>query len=419
MAARTEDIAQTIGMGRRKRRLVPWIGGGIILALALGGAAFWLNRQAGTAAVSYTTLPVGRGDITVTVTATGTVEPTTQVAISSELSGRVEKVLVDYNDQVEVGQVLAMLDTTKLAAQQENAEASLQSAEARLLQAQASLREAEENFRTAEALDKRGVTSRQSFISVAAAHDRAKADVEIAEADRTLAKANLALRQADVENAAIRSPVKGVVLLRDVNEGQIVASSLNAPTLFQIAEDLSKMQLLVDIDEADVGRVSIGDNATFTVEAHAQKFPARIASVRYLAETTDGVVTYKAVLSLDNSELLLRPGMTATAEIMVSEEKGALVVPNAALRYSPPREQQGAQSQGSSGRGLVGMVMPRRPGGNAPVSAPAGRSVWVLRDGTPVPVAVTTGASDGRNTIITSGDLKEGDRVITRQGSTG
>src|SRR5690606_34971354 len=165
MTSKADEIARTIGAGRRRRRRLPWAVAVVALLLVAGGAAFWLNRGTGAASVTYTTMPVSRSDITVTVTATGTVEPTTQVAISSELSGRVEKVLVDYNDEVEVGQVLAMLDTTKLVAQLENAEASLQSSEARVMQAQASLREAEENYRTAEALDKRGVTSRQSFIS--------------------------------------------------------------------------------------------------------------------------------------------------------------------------------------------------------------------------------------------------------------
>ncbi len=210
----------------------------------------------------------------------------------------------------------------------------------------------------------------------------------------------------------IRSPINGVVLSRDVSAGQIVAASLSAPTLFTLAEDLRQMQLLVDIDEADIGQVKVGDSATFTVDAYpGRSFPATITQVRFSPETTDDVVTYKGVLAVDNAELLLRPGMTATATITVAEEKDRLLVPNAALRYAPPP----AVAEDSGGSGLIGLIMPRPPSDRSGTAT--GKAAWVLRGEVPTEVAVTPGATDGRQTVITAGALAVGDLVITDQRS--
>lgn len=410
MADKSDEIAQTLAKAAGRRGWPLWLW--LVLAAVLGAAGWgaWA-MQASDARVEYTTEPAARGDLTVLVTATGTVQPTNQVDISSELSGTLASVEVDFNDTVEVGQVLARLDTTKLDALLSNAEASLAAAVARVAQAEASLLEANENFTTAKELDQRGISTRQSLVASQAAHDRAAAALEISRADAKLAEANLAVQRADTAKAVIHSPIKGVVLNRDADVGKIVASSLSAPTLFVLAEDLTKMELQVDVDEADIGRVQVGNVASFTVEAHSGRvFPAQITALRYAPETTDGVVTYKAVLSVDNADLALRPGMTATASIEVSKTEAALLVPNAALRYAPPQE----AASGGGGSGLLGLILPGRTS-SRPKKSNGADGVWVLRGGVPVEVEVKIGDSDGRLTVINEGTLAEGDAVITDQ----
>ncbi|MDB5658975.1 MAG: efflux transporter periplasmic adaptor subunit [Cypionkella sp.] len=409
MAQSSEDIARMLGAARPKRRRWLWL---VLLLVALGGAVGWYyNAASATPAVlRYTTEPVAKGDLVVTVTATGTVQPTTEVLVSSELSGTLATVMVDYNDVVSVGQVLATLDATKLSAQVDNARAQLASAKARVTQAEASAREAAANLATQQELASRGVATRKDMVGFEATDQRAQAQVEIARADLTLAQANLALASADLAKAVIRSPINGVVLDRTAEAGQIVAANFEAPTLFKLAEDLERMELLVDVDEADIGKVSINDPGEFTVDAYpGRSFPAVITQVRFAPEATNEVVTYKAVLSVANPDGLLRPGMTATAAITVDQVAGALMVPNAALRYAPPRA---AEERGASG-GLVGLIMPR--GGNRGTPAlGSGKSIWLLRGQVPVEIAVEIGASDGRYTVV-SGDLAEGDAVIIDQ----
>lgn len=411
MTDRTAEIARTLAAAGGRRRISVWIWLGGLAVVVASAWGLWSLQSAG-GSISYATETVARGPLTVIVTATGTVQPTNQVEISSELSGTLASVDVDFNDVVQVGQVLARLDTTKLGAMMTNAEASLAAANARVVQAEATLSEAEENYVRAKELGDRGVGSHQSYVASKAIFDRAKAARDIARADAALAGANLEVQQADLAKAEIRSPINGVVLDRDADVGKIVASSLSAPVLFVLAEDLAKMELQVDVDEADIGRVAVGNEATFTVEAYSGRvFSARITALRYAPETTDGVVTYKAVLSVDNSDLALRPGMTATASIVVNHIEDALLVPNAALRFAPP---QVAEKTGGGGSGLIGLIMPRRPAGTV-AKDPVAHSLWLLRDGVPVEVAVKTGESDGRNTVLLSGEVAEGDSVITDQ----
>ncbi len=409
MTERTQDLSTLIARDGAGRRVWRWITAAVVLALlAAGGGWWWLARSTGTS-VSYVTEPATRGALTVTVVATGTVQPTRQVEVSSELSGTLIAVEADYNDRVEAGAVLARLDDTKLRAQVTNADGALIAARARVDQAQAALDQAQSNYEARGALDRLGTTSRLDFLGYEATYKSARAALEIARADVTLAEAALSSVRSDLEKTAIRSPVKGVVLDRTADAGKIVASSLNAPTLFVIAEDLAEMELRVDVDEADIGKVTVGNPARFTVEAYPGRgFDATITEVRYAPETTEGVVTYKAILAVDNTDLSLRPGMTATATIRVAEVADALQVPNAALRYAPP---QAADDRGG-GSGLLGLIMPRRPGSNGAGTA-SGRAVWVLRDGTPEEEAVETGQSDGKRTVILSGGLVEGDEVIT------
>lgn len=406
------DIAQLARMPRRRRGR-KWLWLALVLA-ALAGGAYWFETRP-AAPVTYDTTEARTGDLVVTVVATGTVQPTTRVDISSELSGTLATVEVDYNDRVTEGQVLARLDDTKLKAQVATAEAQLLAAEAKLVQAEATAAETAEALTQAQALDERGLSARNAVISAQAAHDRAAAAVDMARADVTIAEGNLALQKADLEKAVIRSPINGIVLDRAAEKGQIVAATLNAPILFTLAEDLSRMELRVSVDEADIGRVAVGQEATFTVDAYpGQRFDAVITQLRYAPDETESVVSYTAVLSVANDKLLLRPGMTATAEITVAREEGALLVPVAALRYAPPAD----ESASRAGRGLLGYIMPRRPsGGNR--GRVDGSSLWVLRDGAPVQVAITPGATDGAEIVVTSEDLKEGDEVILSQREAG
>lgn len=407
-----ETIVKTADNGSPRRRWVTW---GLALIIAAAGIWYWWAAASEQSAPVYTTEAVERTDIVVQVTATGTVEPTDEVEISSELSGTVRSVEADFNDLVRKGQILARLDTDKLEANVELSQASLTATQARMAEATATLNETKDSYDRAVLLEKKNVTSLESLLKAKASYDRAKAALKSAEADISVAEANLKINQANLEKACICSSIDGVVLDRNVEVGQIVASSLQAPVLFTLAADLTKMELQVDIDEADIGKVKVGDKAMFTVEAYqGRTFPAAISELRFAPETVDGVVTYEAILSIDNSDMLLRPGMTATADITVAEIKDTLVIPNAALRFAPPVE-----VEESGGTGLLGILFKGgRPGPSAttPKSTSDGsRQIWILKDEQAMAVAVVTGETDGSNTEILEGDLNEGDLVITDQ----
>ncbi|MHC0053976.1 efflux RND transporter periplasmic adaptor subunit [Actibacterium sp. D379-3] len=415
MSERQDSIQKTLQVGKHRRKVPGWAKAVAVLAVAALAVWFFVLRGDQAGGVSYQTEAVQRSDLSVTVSATGTVEPTNLVEISSELSGTLAEVDVDFNDTVEVGQVLAQLDTTKLEAQAEVQRANLVAAEARVEQAQVSFQEAYDNFISSEQLEARGITPHLTFVATRAAYERSVAALQIADADRALAQANLDLIHADLAKAVIQSPIKGTILDLDADPGQIVASSLSAPILFTIAEDLASMELQVDVDEADIGMVAVGNMAEFTVEAYDNEvFPAQITEVRYASETVDGVVTYKAILMIDNTDLRLRPGMTATADITVTDVADALLVPNTALRFAPPQVVEKDDSASSSG--LVGLIMPSRPGSRSGGNGVnAGKTVWVLKDGQAQKVEVQVGLSDGSYTAIVGGDLAEGDLVITDQ----
>lgn len=419
MDSDSDGIAEKIGLGKKRSTSWFWIGAAVLL-LGAGGAFYFAQSTRSGGTRTFVTEPVMRTDIKVTVSAVGSIEPTDKFEISSELSGTVSDVFVDFNDTVEVGTMLARLDTTKLEAERAVKQASLENAIAGVAMARASLNEARETYQRGLELKARGVASETTFIAQEAAYTRAQADLQSALASQRVAEANLAYIDVDLAKSCICSPVDGIVLDRDVDPGQIVAASLSAPTLFTLAEDLTRMELQVYVDEADIGMVSVGQSATFTVDAYDERtFPAEILQVRYASETVDGVVSYKAILSVENEDLMLRPGMTASADIVVASVKDALVVPNAALRYAPSTSEDDAGTGGGSG--LVGMVMPRRPDTGERVSGTDGATstVYVLRDGEAVQVPVTAGESDGSVTEILSGALAEGDPVITDEVDAG
>jgi HlyD family secretion protein len=413
-----EDIDAILGLGSssalaRWRR--PAIIGGLVAA-GLVVAVLILWGQSGDA-TRYVSDPVTRGDLKVVVTATGSVQPTNQVDVSSELSGIVRTVLVDYNSPVEVGQVLAELDTDKLEATVASARAGLTAALARVSEAEATVLETRRELERKRTLAAREISPAHELDVARAAHERAVAALASTRAEVGVAEADLKLNETDLAKACICSPIDGVVLRRNVDPGQTVAAALQAPVLFSIAEDLKQMEVQVDVDEADVGKVAQGQTATFTVDAHPERrFPATIRDLRFAAETVQGVVTYKAVLTVDNSELLLRPGMTATAQIAVHEVENALLVPNAALRFSPESEDSGEQG------GLLRRFLPGPPQfrpASVPEETGPARQVWVMRAGAPVAIDVITGATDGSRTEILGGEIAEGEAVIVDQVSAG
>ncbi|MBI1220072.1 MAG: efflux RND transporter periplasmic adaptor subunit [Rhodobacteraceae bacterium] len=410
MPIAADDLEKLLAKGARHRRWPRWILAGIVVAALIGAGLWW--RAAGTAtATVYTTVPARVADLTVRITATGTVEPTDEVEVSSELSGTILAVTADYNDHVSAGQVLAKLDTGKLQATLDHARGTLASKQAMAAQSAATLAETQSAYNRVAELVKRGSGTDQDLQTAGAALARATAAVDMAAADVQVAQADLSLDKANLDKAAITSPIDGIVLARNVEAGQIVASSLQAPVLFTLAADLRRMDLNVAIDEADIGKVAVGNKAEFTVEAYPdRRFPAEIAQVRYAPQTIDGVVTYQAVLSIDNADLSLRPGMTATAVITVTEVSKALVVPNAALRYTPA-----APKAKSGGSGFIGMLI-QPPHVQAPsATPPAGgaQRLWVLAGGVATPVDVVAGQTDGTLTQVVSGPLKAGDAVIT------
>jgi len=420
------DIVQTLGIdqsSRNRKRLKRWLAVVFLAALAAVTAiVIWKGTQASTGDV-FKTQEAKRGDIIVTVTATGTLEPKNQVDVGSELSGIIQSVEADYNSRVKVGQALARLDTSKLRAQVLQSKAALDSAQAKVLQAQATVKEARNNLdrlQRVRELSNGKVPSQNDLEAAEAALDRALANEAGAKADVSQAQATLETRETDLAKAVIRSPINGIVLARNVEPGQTVAASLQAPVLFTLAEDLTQMELHVYVDEADVGQVRERQEASFTVDAYPKRtFAARITQVRYGATTASGVVTYETVLSLDNSDLSLRPGMTATADITVQKVQNAILVPNAALRFTPRIQEKEASPQR---RDLVNSLLPRPPrrrssSGPPPWMAGAGgmkkqQRVWSLQDGKPVPIPVTTGATDGVVTEIKSGDVTPGMALV-------
>ncbi len=398
------------GTARPRRRWGRVVGAVLVLA-AIAGGAWWWQSTSSAPAPSYVTTPAERGDMTIEVAATGTLQPLTQVDISSELSGVIRSVMVKENDSVKQGEVLAELDTTRIAANVERARASVKVAEAQVTQAQTTLTESEQTLTRSRQLSTRGMVAQQALDTAVATRDRASAALAVAEANLAIAQADLTLQQTDLQKSRIYAPIDGVVLTRSVDTGQTVASSLQAPVLFVIAADLRKMELKAAIDEADIGTVKAGQTASFTVDAFPdRKFDADIRDISFASLTTEGVVTYDARLDVDNGELLLRPGMTATVAVTTRHAKDVLTVPNGAFRYSPPPVET------RSGWSLQNLFMPRMraPGGQRQrARAEDGtRTLYVLKDGQPVATKVHAGSSDGERTEILSG-LEEGALVVT------
>jgi HlyD family secretion protein len=393
-----------------------WIAAAVLLLLASAGW-FWMSSKQ-TLKPQYIAEPLARGDITLSVSANGTLQPVRHVNVGSELSGTVQAVRVDVNDRVKRGQVLIELDPAKLKDQVQHARAALASAQAQRTQAEATAREAKAQLARLEEVFKQsqgGIPSLTDMDAARATAARSQAAVLSANAAVDQAQATLSTNSTNLSKAAIVSPMDGVVLSRQVDPGNAVAASLQAVTLLTIAQDLRAMKLEVNVDEADVGVLQEGQSATFTVSSYpGRRYPGTVQRVAYGSTKTDNVVTYTTTLGVDNSDLTLRPGMTATASIVAVERKGVLRVPNTALRFMPAT----ASATPASGS-ITSKLMPRPPAA-APKTAKldrrgGARQIWVLDQGEPRAIAVTTGISDGRMTEVSGEGLSEGLLVITEQ----
>lgn len=416
----SQEIEQLLGADDRARFRSKWKSWAIWAAAGIVVALFLLSLVRGVGAgneTEFVTQAATRGALSVTVTATGTTEPRNEVSVGIEVSGTIAEVLADFNDAVTEGQVLARLDTRILAAQTEQSRASLHLARASQSEAEATLRQNENEFaRLIQLKDTSGgvLPSARDLDSAKAARDRAQASVASARAQVRQAEAQLAVQQTELSLAEIVSPIDGVVLSRKVDPGQTVAATFQTPELFVIAEDLTEMQLSIEIDEADVGKVKEGQAATFTVDAYPEiEFPAQISTLRFAPVSSAGVVTYEAILSVDNSELLLRPGMTATAIVTVEEVADALLISNAALRFAPRLDQSREEES------IMSALIPRPPGSNAPANTEFSgqdRTIWRLtEDGDLQGVEVRIGPSDGNHTVVVEGSIDAGDRLVVEQ----
>lgn len=415
------DITEVLGIEQQTGRLTKmrrWIIVAGVLAVAVVIAVVVMKGMAKEEPIQYKTQEIVLGDLVVKVTATGTLEPTNQVEVGSELSGIIKTVLVDYNDKVKAGQPLAELDTSKLQAQVTQSKAALESARAKVLQARATFAETRDKlaqYQNVRKLSNNKVPSQTELNAAQAAFDRAKADEASAIAAVSQAQATLDVNLTDLSKAVIRSPINGVILTRSIEPGQTVAASLQSPVLFTLAEDLTKMELHVNVDEADIGKIQEGQEATFTVSAYPNRtFIALITKSYYGSSTTSGVVTYETVLKVDNSDLSLRPGMTVTADIKVKEVKQALLVPSAALRFTPPVQED---TKKTSSSGLVGSLLPQPPkqsSGQAQSNTGKDKNqhVWIVKNGSLEAVPVETGSTNGNLTEILNKDLKPGTAVV-------
>jgi HlyD family secretion protein len=410
-----------------KRKRIIYIAVAVLL-LASASYGFWRfsNRPKEP---PYITAAVQAGDITQVVTATGTLSAVTTVQVGSQVSGTIDKLYADFNTQVKAGQVVARLNQDKFTAAADQARANIAAAQANVAKAKVSVEDTKRTLDRNKEMMKQELLAQSEMDASQTAYDAAVAQYEVNRAQVNQAQAALNQSMVDLNNTVIHSPVDGIVVSRNIDVGQTVAASLQAPTLFLIANDLRKMQVDTNVSEGDVGNVWVGQEVHFTVDAYpTRRFQGKVLQVRNAAIMVQNVVTYDAVVGVDNDELLLKPGMTANAEFMVSHKDHVLKIPNAALRFRPPSERQPAQVAANQGEvrnpGAGGSGAGRRPGassGQGQRSREGGGNrpgtVYVLRDQQPVPVRIRLGISDGSSTEIAGGDIKPNDLVIVALGS--
>jgi len=343
----------------------------------------------------FRTEKAGIGDVVTTVTATGTINPVTTVEVGTQVSGTIKEIFVDFNSPVKKGQLIAQIDPSTLEAQVEQSKASLAQVKANESKSAASLADADRTLKRTKELFSRDLIARSELDTAQTDYELAAASLEAAKAQVIQSEASLKYAETNLGYAKIVSPVAGVVISRDVDVGQTVAASFSTPTLFTIAQDLTKMQINASVDEADIAQIKAGQSVEFTADAYPEDiFYGRVKQVRNAATTVSNVVTYDGVSSLENPDLKLQPGMTANVSFIIASRNKVLRVPGAALTFNPSDVQKGG-------------------------SAEKGGSVWILEGGKPKQVMVTAGENNGTFAEITSGQLKEGDMVITGYASGG
>lgn len=395
----------------------------VLLLVGFVGAAFWRLGD-GAKESAYVTAPAQKGDITQVVSATGTFQAVVTVQVGSQVSGTIVKLSADFNSKVKKGQVIAELDQAKFNARVDEEKANLLATRAQLAKAKVSLEDARRVLERAKELRKRDFISQSELDAAQTAFDAAAAQYEVGRAQVEQAQAALNQASVDLTNTIIRSPVDGIVISRNIDVGQTVAASLQAPTLFTIANDLSKMEVHTSVDEADVGNVWEGQEVIFTVDAHpTRRFRGRVSQVRHAPSIVQNVVTYDAVVGVDNRELLLKPGMTANVEFLVSHKSEVLRIPNVALRFKPPEEKQHAQEVIRQANRTAGSGRARRVGGDRSRRAASGDRkdgrwvrIYLLKEEQPSSVQVRVGITDGSYSEVLEGDIEEGQQVILALG---
>jgi HlyD family secretion protein len=402
----------------------------IVLAAGLaGGGVYYYGAHRAPQAPAPLTAAVTRGDVIARVDATGTLAPVTTVQVGSQVSGTIKALRADYNSQVKKGQVVAELDPSLFQTQVEQARSTLMKAQADGDRATVELDDATSKARRAQELYDQKLISRNDLETAQATAAQAQAALKSAQAMVTQARAALNQTQVNLGHTIITAPIDGIVISRSVDVGQTVAASMQAPTLFIIAQDLAHMQVSASIDESDIGRIAAGQAVTFRVDAYpAQTFRGIVSQVRLDSKTEQNVVSYTTMIDVPNEDLKLKPGMTANVTVEIAANRDALRVPNGALRFRPAGQGAGGRGQGaegSQGSGFAGSQVRGTSGANqdrrgADLSGPRsfGR-VFVLRDGQFVPVRVRTGVTDGTMTAIVDGDVKEGDQVVTGMSQPG
>lgn len=424
-----EELARIVQEAGKPRSNRKWLA--LMVIIGLSGAVWFVlskKSQEGQQSIAFVTESLKRGDLSLDITVTGNLEPTNEVTVGSELSGIVLEVYKDTNEHVIFGEPLVKLDTSKLEAQIESSRAALNSAKARVTLANATLKESQASLSRLQNLQEislgKAVSTADLDTAIASA-ERAQADGLSAEASVGEAEAQLRINERDLEKAVIKSPIDGIVLTRNIEPGQTVAASFTAPELFVIAEKLEHMKLIVAVAEADIGHVSAGQNASFTVDAWPDRvYHAKVTKVFYGSSVTDNVVTYQAELEVDNKDLTLRPGMTATADIKAAEAKGQFIVLNEALRFDPVDALSKTGKGEKSERSFMQALMPRpsrntaKSKGNASALSAVAKAgnyrVWVLDVGEPRSIPVKLGITDERRTVISGEGLSEDLAVILR-----
>ncbi|MBI3001568.1 MAG: efflux RND transporter periplasmic adaptor subunit [Deltaproteobacteria bacterium] len=387
-----------------------------LLLVAVAAFEFWRFGNSAKES-SYVTMPVQRNNIIQVVSSTGTLQAVVTVQVGSQVSGTIDKLFADFNTKVKAGQVVAQLNQDKFKASVDQGRANVLAAQSNLAKAKVGVADALRTLERNRELRKRDLMAQSELDAAQTAYDAALAQVEVNKAQVAQAQAALNQTKVDLDNTTIRSPVEGIVISRNVDVGQTVAASLQAPTLFTIANDLSKMEVHTSVDEADVGSIWEGQEVTFTVDAYpARRFTGKVHQVRNAATVVQNVVTYNAVVRIDNKELLLKPGMTANVHFLVSQKEGVLTIPNMAVRFKPPEQKDEAQEllrqEQSRAAPRVGARRTSRSGGGGGGGGGRRVRIYVLKNLKAQPVEVQLGITDGSKTEVRDGELNENDAVI-------